>query len=461
MFKKIFFGVALLAGLAACDGDYNDWKRPQTNEQGPVEEVNLPIVAQESYDFTTMTDEEIAAMNIALVTPQPRHSFFDATFTYGEKSVDASLNLDGTIAATDFIAAIKSICGPAPIEREVAMKVIAEYKDFDGKILRDVNNATLKVTLKAPYIETAYYYVGELNGWNNSSTDYKFEHSGKDVYEDPIFTLFIPAPYDEAGNRKDNYFKIFAESALGTWDSPNILGSETDGDTSLEGRLFDEGKANAINMPASDGASAYTIELNLLERTYKITPLVWQPYAYLPGDANGWSFDRDILLGNGNGQFEGYAVLGGEWGWKVSQYPDWDHTDYGDAGEPNKLVEKGGNIMQGSTATQYFVKVDLDALTYELTEVTAISLIGEIRGAWDTDVDLTPDLANRCWTVTADLNAGKWKFRVNHDWQYNFGGSYDALYQGGADMTLEEAGNYTITIWPTFDGNSHCTVVKN
>ena len=458
MFKKIFFGVALLAGLAACDGDYNDWKRPQTNDQGPVEESNLPIVAQESYDFTNMTDEEIDTTTIALVTPQPHHSFFDATFTYGEKSVEVPLNLDGTIATKDFIAAIKSICGPAPTEREVTMKVIGEYKDFDGKILRDMNNATLKVKLKAPFIDTAYYYVGTVNNWDNTNTDYKFSHSGEDVYEDPIFTIFMPAPYDDAGNRVDNWFKLFPQSSIGTWDG-NVLGAEKDGDTALEGRLIDGG--NAINMPATDGASSYTIELNLLERTYKITPLVWQPYAYLPGDANGWSFDKDILLGNGNGQFEGYAVLGGEWGWKVSQYPDWDHTDYGDAGEPNKLVEKGGNIMQGSTATQYFVKVDLDALTYDLTEVTAISLIGEIRGAWDTDVDLTPDLANRCWTVTADLNAGKWKFRVNHDWQYNFGGSYGALYQGGSDMTLEEAGNYTITLWPTYDGNSHCTVVKN
>jgi hypothetical protein len=50
---------------------------------------------------------------------------------------------------------------------------------------------------------------------------------------------------------------------------------------------------------------------------------------------------------------------------------------------------------------------------------------------------------------------------MNHDWTINLGGTVDSLTGGGANLKLAEAGNYTITVYPTYDGNSHCSVTKN
>ena len=45
-------------------------------------------------------------------------------------------------------------------------------------------------------IEPAYYFTGSINGWNNSDTTYKMTNNGGDPYENPTFTMRIPASED-------------------------------------------------------------------------------------------------------------------------------------------------------------------------------------------------------------------------------------------------------------------------
>ena len=58
------------------------------------------------------------------------------------------------------------------------------------------------------------------------------------------------------------------------------------------------------------------------------------------------------------------------------------------------------------------------------------------------------------------LNAGKMKFRANHDWVYNWGGSPDNLVQGGSDMTLAQAGTYLVKLYALCDGKAYFTMTK-
>ena len=154
-------------------------------------------------------------------------------------------------------------------------------------------------------IEEAYYYVGAANGWSDSDKTYKFDNGGGDPYENPVFTVTVPAPYNEDGTRADNWFKIAPESAYTSgnfWGT--LIGVRENGDTSTEGNLAGPGDIGAFNQPASDGATMYRISINMLEQTYTITPITFkvEPAYYYVGAANGWSdSDKTYVFSNGGG----------------------------------------------------------------------------------------------------------------------------------------------------------------
>jgi hypothetical protein len=58
------------------------------------------------------------------------------------------------------------------------------------------------------------------------------------------------------------------------------------------------------------------------------------------------------------------------------------------------------------------------------------------------------DNVNKVFKATFNLVAGEMKFRANDDWGINFGGTLGALTQGGANIAVTTAGNYTITLDP-------------
>ena len=91
-----------------------------------------------------------------------------------------------------------------------------------------------------------------------------------------------------------------------------------------------------------------------------------------------------------------------------------------------------------------------------------LSIIGDATpGAWDSDTPMTYNAAAGCWEVTTDLAAGQLKFRANNGWDINWGGTTAELRNGGENLVIETAGNYTIKLYPICDGKSHCTIVKN
>ena len=57
------------------------------------------------------------------------------------------------------------------------------------------------------------------------------------------------------------------------------------------------------------------------------------------------------------------------------------------------------------------------------------------------------------------LTSGVIKFRADGDWAINWGGTPDALTQGGADMNVEE-GTYDIKLYAWADGFAKCVMTK-
>ena len=307
-----------------------------------------------------------------------------------------------------------------------------------------------------PYVEDLcdeYYYVGALNGWSDSDKTYQLTNSGVSAYLDPIFSIVIPAPVDDNGNRVDNWFKLAPGTAYGDNFWGSLICAADNGDESLKGQYV-IGDAGAFNQPASDGATYYRISINVLAGTWEFTPMAFKEYIYEIGNESSWSTAHALRSANYDGKYVGYYWLDGEYKFKPNEDNwdgDWEYVD------GNKITDAGGPNMPGVAAGFYMIKVDLGEMTFETTPFT-VSIIGSANGAWDTDTDLTYNAEEGCFEVTTTLNDGEFKFRANHDWGTNWGGEPDSLSQDGPNIGVA-AGTYLIKFYlDGATGTAHYTI---
>lgn len=161
-----------------------------------------------------------------------------------------------------------------------------------------------------------------------------------------------------------------------------------------------------------------------------------------PGDENIarlYSFDDDD-------QYEGYVYMADDDSeFKFTQGGSWD-VNWGDDDADGTLQADGANIERD--AGYYRITVDLNELTYEVIP-TEWGIVGDATpGGWDEDTVMEYDPDEHIWSITTDLIEGEMKFRANNDWDLNYGDNEGNLMLDwdGADISIEEAGNYTITV---------------
>ena len=183
---------------------------------------------------------------------------------------------------------------------------------------------------------------------------------------------------------------------------------------------------------------------------------------YVPGSHNGWDHSATVFAGNGEGQYEGFANLGGEWGFKFTPTPNWDNGEWGfvTGSEPTEeeswkvyqLTSDGaGNILEGSEVTYYKAIVDLAELKLQLTPVTSVGIIGGFSGnSWSSDMyPLTYDAETDSWKAkeVEIIKGTEWKFRMNEAWTINLGGSLDNLVQDGSNIVEAEGAIYDVQLF--------------
>ena len=128
------------------------------------------------------------------------------------------------------------------------------------------------------------------------------------------------------------------------------------------------------------------------------------------------------------GLFEGYVNMPGTGniGFKYTNAPDWNHTNYGDAaGEVGSGTLTTDGLAGGLSVANggyYEVSANLNNNTWSTTPTTW-GIIGDATpGGWNTDTQLTYDPIKQVWTVTAVMiQAGSYKFRANNAWSIDFG----------------------------------------
>ncbi|GJQ20062.1 MAG: hypothetical protein HBSIN02_04170 [Bacteroidia bacterium] len=187
------------------------------------------------------------------------------------------------------------------------------------------------------------------------------------------------------------------------------------------------------------------------------------PMIYVPGSYQGWSpgaVNGRLFSYGFDSQYQGIVRLvdgsNPTTAFKITVNPNWNGPNYG-----GTLTPSGNNysgILDPSgpdyvvNAGTYAFTVNVNALTIALTKTDDWGIIGSAVPPydWSVDVDMFYNGQRKMWEITADFNAGEFKFRANDDWSLNYGdnGADGTLDAGGANITLATAGNYTIRFDP-------------
>ncbi len=194
--------------------------------------------------------------------------------------------------------------------------------------------------------------------------------------------------------------------------------------------------------------------------TISATPYLASAWVYVPGAYINWDFAAaDSLISlTGNGVYEGLINMPADKiTFKVAPKKSWDLA-YGDGGG-DALSSSGGDLTAGTPGLKK-ITVDLNKSTYKIANADSWGLIGDATpGGWDADTDMKfINDGKGLWKLTANFKVGKYKFRMNDAWTVNLGGSDGKLTDGGSDIDLPTAGNYTISLDPV---EKTYTIVKN
>lgn len=469
MLKKLLYGIAALAACAACTDDYTDWADPQSNAAEDAQTVALEVVAVDPIDLAEVTTDSVQIFAATLTAEESASVVYevvlsneDATSTY-ELTADA----EGKTSVEELSAAVISLYGQRPTQRTLLADISA-YVTVDGQAVVKTGSVEVLVTPEAPTIESAYYLIGTQNGWGTGDlADWQFSHSDADVYDDPEFTITVAAPTDDNGALVDFWYKIVPESALSSdnfWDL--LLGSDVeDGDSRSEAGLSVGGGSFVQYADDHAGVKYYKLTLNMLDGTITAEAISYTTHIYMPGNPNGWNHSScpTLYSPNGDGYYTGFAYLDGEF--KFTPSADWSSeynyssfTSYSDGFSG----EGTGNINFSGTAGYYYIVADLPNATLTATLVE-FGMVGPAQaGGWSAGTDMTYNSSDDSWEVTTELGADEFKFWTNNGWDINLGGTLDDLEANGANLSVSEAGTYTVKLYASRIGasNIYATLTK-
>ncbi len=464
MIKKILLGMTLLMSMVSCTEDYTDWGNPQSNSQEeavafgngsvtPVDVINLADVATEKVKVASIV---APTSSDAAYTPNYKINFDGQSF-----DIDA----DGNMAKADLVNYITNKYGKRPTKRDIDATLDA-WQSNGSTAVKMVTSETFQVKAipEAPFIDNGYYLVGDMfttddvNGWTKGVAK-AFNHSEKDVYDDPVFTVSFET------TKADQYWKIIPKKNIDADDlwAPGVVGPKVDGDDSMTGALTNgEAKAGKIAK-----AGKYKLTINMMDYSYTIEEVNYDPFIYFIGSTDGWkSNDQKLaLVDDAKGVYTGYVYLadpnaaGFEFKFQRAQ-GNWDtaigagtFVSFGGAA----IGVDNGNIGVNAGEGVYYMDVNLSEGTITATKVETMGMIGGFNN-WDGDAKMTWNAEEYCFEATnAGVTADGWKFRVNGDWAINLGGSLNNLTAGGDNITV--AGN-TVKLYPTrkTKDNIYCTV---
>ena len=473
MIKKILLGMTLLMSMVSCTEDYTDWANPQSNpdKEEAVSFGDGSVTPEGVINLKDVTGDKVKVASI--VAPTSTKDTYAPFFKINFDGQSFDIDADGNMAKADLVNYITNTYGKRPIERDIDATLDAWQSN--GSTAAKVKMATsenfqVKAIPEAPVIEEGYYLVGDMfttddvNGWTKGVAK-AFNHSDKDVYEDPVFTVSFET------TKADQYWKIIPKKNIDADDlwAPGVVGPKVDGDDSMTG-LLTNGDAKAGKIAK---AGKYKLTINMMDYSYTIEEVNYDPFIYFIGSTDGWgSSDQKLaLVDDAKGVYTGFVYIADPNGaglqFKFQRIAGkWENeinagtfNTFSDAATANA----NGNIGVTEGEGVYYFDVNLGDGTIKATKVTTMGMVGGFQDpVWQEKAPLpmTWNKDEYCFEVT---NAGiadgvEWKFNVNKSWDISLGGTINELIVG-SQTNLKVAGN-TIKLYPTrkTKDNIYCTV---
>ena len=470
MIKKILLGMTLLMSMVSCTEDYTDWANPQTNpEEEAVSFGNGSVTPEGVINLADVTGDKVKVASI--VAPTSTKDTYTPSFKINFDGQTFDIDADGNMAKADLVNYITNKYGKRPTERDIDATLDAWVSNGSTAVKMTTSETfQVKAIPEAPVIENGYYLVGDMftvkggddavvfDGWNNVSAKQAFKHSDNDVYDDPIFTISFET------TKADQYWKIIPKKnadAGNIW-AAGVVGPKVDGDDSMTGALTNgEAKAGKIAK-----AGKYKLTINMMDYSYTIEEVNYDPFIYFIGSTDGWSSsDQKLaLVDDAKGVYTGYVYIAdpngaglqfkfqrvaGSWANEINAGA---FVNFGGA-----ATNEGGNFGVNAGEGVYYFDVNLSEGTITATKVETMGIIGGFN-SWGGDATMTWNAKEYCFEATnVGVTADGWKFRINGGWDINLGGSLDNLTAGGANLSV--AGN-TVKLYPTrkTKDNIFCTV---
>ena len=464
MIKKILLGMTLLMSMVSCTEDYTDWANPQSNpEEEAVAFGNGSVAPVDVINLADVTGDKVKVASI--VAPTSTKDTYTPSFKINFDGQTFDIDADGNMAKADLVNYITGKWGKRPTERDIDATLDA-WQSNGSTAAKMATSETFQVKAipEAPVIEEGYYLVGDMfttddvDGWTKEVAK-AFNHSDKDVYEDPVFTVSFET------TKADQYWKIIPKKNIDADDlwAPGVVGPKVDGDDSMTGALTNgDAKAGKIAK-----AGKYKLTINMMDYSYTIEEVNYDPFIYFIGATDGWkSSDQKLaLVDDAKGVYTGYVYLadpnaaGFEFKFQRAQ-GNWDtaigagtFVSFGGAA----IGVDNGNIGVSAGEGVYYMDVNLSEGTITATKIETMGMIGDFN-KWAGDAPMTWNAEEYCFEATnVGVTADGWKFRVNGGWDINLGGSLNNLTAGGDNITV--AGN-TVKLYPTrkTNDNIYCTV---
>lgn len=466
--------MTLLLSMVSCTEDYTDWANPQTNPE--EEAVSFGDGSVTPVDVINLADVKGNKVKVAsIVAPtSSKDAYKSSSFKINFDGQSFDIDADGNMAKADLVNYITGKYGKRPIERDLDATLDA-WLSNGSTAAKMATSAKFQVKAipEAPFIDAAYYLVGDLTEWK-LDTKLKFAHSDADVYEDPVFTLMFTTTKD------DQCWKIIPQGnvdAGNIWAVENapkgVVGIEQDGDNAMSGKLLttnSEGKKAGAGKIAKAGM--YQMTINMMDYTYTIKQIA--PEYYLVGNLQGWSDkleNKTCLMYAETPMVQSYTT---QWKddanlkiWLGSDWADWNSA-YGsatmaDANTPTgslKSANNAGAIICPEPGAFYTFKADFSTMTYSWTKLenqnpTAYEKVGLIGvgGDWNNDVDMT-EVTPHNWFIEKTFPEGSFKIRANHKWDdaanwgfadgQEFSSTGKLITSGGSKDIKIAAGKYRI-----------------
>jgi len=289
---------------------------------------------------------------------------------------------------------------------------------------------TVSVVLTPYKVEfDTFFLVGSLTNWTPEEA---LEMTRLDVN---IFEITVDLAADDE-------FKFLPTNT--GWDG------DWGRDPENEGTLIVDGEENIKGLEA--GKYKITVDLNTF--TYTVAQITAPENLFIVGSITNWTPEEALEMNLvAEGVYNLVINLNDSDEFKfLPTNTGWD-GDWGNNPEtPGTLIQDGEDNLKGYAAGTYMVQVDFNLLTFTLTPLNSLFLVGSITG-WDPTTSIEMGVASTgIFATIVDLPDGaEFKFLpTNTSWDGDWGNNPDNtgfLIQDGEDnLKGYEAGKYIVSV---------------